>query len=368
MKIETLRKILDKAYQNQKAVCLIGDFGIGKSQIVYEWAEKKAKEENRELVLWHTLSEEQKINILKNPEKYFILVDIKLQSVGDPSKISGIPIIINGDGTHKIVWEPPLFLKVLTSSQAKGVLFLDEINMALPSLQSLAFEITLQRKVGEWKISDNVLIVSAGNPLDVNISANPIPKPLINRLLFIKLEGFEVEDWIRWATKKGIDTRIIAFAQAFRELKKDGEEEFEQSTRPRSYELLSDMIKDTDDLEFIRVCALGYLHETTANKFIKFIQLMHKLDYKKYIENPEEFTKLTNEEKYALITLVAKHTKEIKQEELIKFIEFIANDTVELSAVLLNLIYVEMGEKTARKIVEKLSTKIANRLLEIIVW
>jgi len=195
MKTKTLYKILDKAYEKRKAVCLIGDYGIGKSQMVYDWGDYRAGKEERELLIWHTLNEEEKYKVLNDVEKYFIVVDIKLQSVGDPSKISGIPIIVNGNDEHKVVWQPPLFLKVLTKPNAKGILFLDEINMAMPSLQSLAFEITLQRKVGEWKVSDGVLIVCAGNPLDVNISANPIPKPLINRLCFIKAEVPDSPMW-----------------------------------------------------------------------------------------------------------------------------------------------------------------------------
>ncbi|MCD6445923.1 hypothetical protein J7L49_03965, partial [Candidatus Bathyarchaeota archaeon] len=256
----------------------------------------------------------------------------------------------------------PLFLKILTKPNAKGILFLDEINMAMPSLQSLAFEITLQRKVGEWKIGDGVLIVCAGNPLDVNISANPIPKPLINRLCFIKVEVPDVDEWIKWAINKGIDERIIAFVKLFEELKKDSEEDLEQTTRPRSYELLSDMIKGEEDIEYIRECALGYLHKITANKFIKFIQLMSKLDYKRYIENPELFRELNNEEKYALVTLVVRHVKEIDTKKLIKFVKVVADDVLELSAILLSLVKIQYGKKLLATILKDMDLELVNRI------
>ena len=117
----------------------------------------KANELKRELVIWHKLTWEQKKEVSTHPEKYFVNVDIKLQSVGDPSKLSGIPII-QTNGESRILWQPPEFVKVFTKENAAGLLFLDECNMALPSLQSIAFEIALQRKLGEWSLGDDILI------------------------------------------------------------------------------------------------------------------------------------------------------------------------------------------------------------------
>jgi len=366
--IETTLKVLEKAHKKQKSVCLIGDYGIGKSAIIYQYAQEKAQKLGKELVFWHELSEQQKFEIIKNVEKYFIVVDIKLQSVGDISKLTGIPIIVNGNGEHKVVWQPPLFVKALCQEKAYGILFLDEINMALTSFQSTAFEITLQRKIGEWKLSDGVLIVCAGNPLNVNISANPIPKPLINRLLFINFELPTTEEWLKWAITKKLDERVIAFVKLFEELHKDSEEELEQSTRPRSYELLSDMIKGEEDLEFIKTCAYGYLHKITASKFVKFIQLLSKLDYRKYLDNPELFRELNNEHKYALITLLVRHYKSIDKNKLVKLIKVISDDVLELSAILISLIKAQYGKKEIEKhIINKLDYDLTKRIIYLIV-
>ncbi len=368
MKVETLKKILHKCFEKKKSIILIGDYGIGKSRIVYEFAKEKAKELNKELVIWHELNEHEKMRLINsNLDNYFILVDIKLQSIGDPSKIMGIPIIINGEHEQKIVWEPPLFIKVLCKENAYGILFLDEINMALPSLQSLAFEIFLQRKIGEWKLSDNILIVGAGNTLETNIAANPIPKPLLNRVLLINNLDIDVDEWIEWAFRNNIDNRIIAFVSLFKELKKDSDEELEQSTRPRSYELLSDLIKDVDDIEFIENVSYALLHKSTASKFISFIKNLEKFkNYKKYLENYNEFEKLTLEEKYALITIISKNLKEIENEKIIKFISNLTQDITELGALLLNFIKRE-DTKKFDEIFEKLDENIINRLFDLII-
>ena len=368
MKVETLKKILHKCFEKKKSIILIGDYGIGKSRIVYEFAKEKAKELNKELVIWHELNEHEKMRLINsNLDNYFILVDIKLQSIGDPSKIMGIPIIINGEHEQKIVWEPPLFIKVLCKENAYGILFLDEINMALPSLQSLCFEIFLQRKIGEWKLSDNVLVCGAGNSLDVNVAANPIPKPLLNRVLLIKDIEIDVDEWINWAFKNDIDNRIIAFVKCFRELKKDSDEELEQSTRPRSYEILSDMIKNEEDIELIEAFAYALLEKSTASKFVAFVKNLQKfVNYKKYIENYDEFEKLSLEEKYALITVIAKNIKEIEDEKIVEFITDLVNDITELGALLLNFIKRE-DTKKFDEIFEKLDESVINRLFDLII-
>jgi len=369
MKKETLFKVLDGAKEKQKAVLLIGDYGIGKSQLIYSYAEQKAMELNKKLVIWHQLSEDEKKRLVESEslKDYFIVVDLKLQTIGDISKITGIPIILNNSNEHKVFWELPSFLKVLTKPEADGVLFLDEINMALPSLQSTCFELLLQKKVGEWKLNENILIVGAGNTLESNISANPIPKPLINRCILVHFYGFDTEDWIEWALKKGIDERVISYVKLFRELIRDTEDELQQSTRPRSFEILSDMIKDSDDLDYIEMVANGILHKADAVQFTNFVKLMNKLDYKKYIDEPSLFDKEEAQTKYALITIISKNIDNIDKDKLVRFITHISTKDAEFSLLLLSLLKSKKSQ-VLDKVLEKLPKEIIERFINILTW
>jgi MoxR-like ATPase len=368
-KKETLFKLFDKAKEREKSIILIGNYGIGKSQIIYEYAEQKAKQLNKELVIWHTLTEEQKKELIENKEKLkksFIIVDIKLQSIGDISKITGIPLIVNGNSEHKIIWELPLFLKVLSQEESDGILFLDEINMASPSLQSTVFEIILQKKIGEWKLNNNILVIGAGNTLDVNISANPIPKPLINRCVFIKFNGFDLEDWLRWAISKQLDERVISFVKMFKELYKDSEEELETSTRPRSYKLLSDLIKNENDIDYIELIAFGTLHKSTATEFVNFIKLFDKLDFKKYINEPILFDNEETQVKYAIITLLARNVNQIDIKSLVNFITHISRNEPEFTMLFLMLI--KNKPKVIDKILLSLPKDIIDRFASILTF
>jgi MoxR-like ATPase len=369
MKKEVLDKIFEKAFEKRKALIIIGNYGIGKSQLVYAFAEKKANELNKKLVIWHQLSEEEKKKFIEDKklrEESFILVDVKLQSVGDISKISGIPIIVNGNNEHKIFWELPSFLKVLSYPESSGILFLDEINMASPSLQSTSFELLLQRKIGEWKLSDNVLIIGAGNTLETNISANPIPKPLINRVIFLRFDGFERDAWIEWAVEKGIDSRIIAFVKAFGELIVDGDE-LEQSSRPRSYELLSDMIKDEEDLDYIEEVSKGLLHKSSAEKFVNFLKHMKRLDYEKYLKEPETFRSEKGDIKYAIITILSKNVDKIKAKDLANFIKAIADSDAEFCLLFFTLLRAEGKRAKFKEIVKELPEQLTDRFFNILI-
>jgi len=258
-------------------------------------------------------------------------------------------------------------LKVLTKPEADGVLFLDEINMALPSLQSTCFELLLQKKVGEWVLSKNILIVGAGNTLESNISANPIPKPLINRCILIHFDGFDTEDWINWALRKGIDERVISYVKLFRELIRDTEDELQQSTRPRSFEILSDMIKDSDDLDYIEMVANGILHKADATQFVNFIRLMNKLDYRKYVDEPSLFDREEAQTKYALITIISKNVDNIDKDKLVRFITHISTKNAEFSLLLLSLLK-SKGIKTLDKILEKMPKELINKFIDILTW
>ena len=365
MKTEILIKTFDRAYENKQSIALIGKFGIGKSYTVYEFAKKKAKDLGKELVIWHELSDEEKKKIFQDPEQYFILVDIKLQTVSEPSYLVGIPLILQ-NGKQKIIWELPDFVKVLANEKAYGILFLDEINMSNVSLQSLAFEITLQHKVGSHKLSNNVMVVLAGNDLDSNISANPIPKPLINRVLFVDYEQPTIEEWTKWALEHGIDKRIIAFVNVFNELYKIDENEMTQSTTPRSYELLSNMIKDEEDLDYILFVSETLLHKTTANKFVAFLKRMYLLNYKEFVKNVEEIDKLELQDKYALISIIAQHLDEFKDSELLNVINHLAYTETEISAMFMNFIK-SIDMKRFKTILSLLDDETTDRLASMIV-
>ena len=88
-------------------------------------------------------------------------IDLRLSQLA-PTDLRGLPVAIHPKnnverGISK--WYPPEFLP----KTGKGILFLDEINMAPPAMQGVAQQLILDRKVGNYKVPEDWLIWAAGN-------------------------------------------------------------------------------------------------------------------------------------------------------------------------------------------------------------
>lgn len=301
-KQKILFRIFDKAFKEKIAIGLFGKYGIGKSSLVYEYALRKSKELDRELKIWHELNRDEKDEIMKNPEKYFVLVDIKGSMISLDNLIIPIP---KGD---KLIWETPEWMKLFSNEMSSGILFIDELNMTVPTLQSILYELIFQRKLGEYVIKGNVLVITAGNDLESSEVAKEIPKPLINRMLFINADELliDLDSWLEYAKSKEFDERIIGWVLFNDKHITYSKDSMEQSTTPRSLELLNKMIKGENDIDYIKLVAKSLLEKNDATQFISFIVLYEKLkDIDKYINNVELIDTLSNEERIIIIMKIS---------------------------------------------------------------
>jgi MoxR-like ATPase len=72
----------------------------------------------------------------------------------DSVDLRGIPSIKDS----RTVWMPPIFLP----TEGVGILFLDELNSAPPSVQAAIYQLMLDRKIGEYSMPEGWRIVCAG--------------------------------------------------------------------------------------------------------------------------------------------------------------------------------------------------------------
>ena len=164
------KKSIRRAFKKKRPLFLWGPPGIGKSDIVSQITE----EYNNSL-----------------------LIDIRL-SLWDPTDIKGIPYFDPTIG--KMVWGAPEELpdEELASQYDTIVLFLDEMNSAAPSVQAAAYQLILNRRVGKYKLPDNVIIMAAGNrEADKGVTYR-MPAPLANRFVHLELVP-SFDDWFQWA-------------------------------------------------------------------------------------------------------------------------------------------------------------------------
>ncbi len=174
-----LRNYLNSLISHQVtcSVMIWGAPGIGKSSVVKQVAEEQQLE----------------------------FVDVRLSQLA-PTDLRGLPVPKDGITS----WAPPEFLP----REGQGILFLDEINMAPPSMQGVAQQLILDRKVGNYRVPDGWYIWSAGNRKEDRAGVFDMPAPLANRFIHLEAE-VNVESFRQYAFSSGMSDLMIGFL-AFR--------------------------------------------------------------------------------------------------------------------------------------------------------
>lgn len=133
------------------------------------------------------------------------VVDIRLAQM-EPTDLRGIPFRSGDD----VVWAVPALLPNAARHGARGILFLDEITSAAPTVTAAAYQLILDRRLGEYNVPAGWSIVAAGNRHGDRGVTYQMPAPLANRFTHYELEP-DLDDWVRWAHRERIDARLIGF-------------------------------------------------------------------------------------------------------------------------------------------------------------
>jgi MoxR-like ATPase len=149
-------------------------------------------------------------------------------------------------GTMK--WAPPSLLpKLEDAGRDLVVLFLDEMNGAAPAVQAAAYQLVLNRRVGEYMLPDNVAVVAAGNrDTDKGVTYR-MPKPLSNRFVHFEVR-VDFGDWVEWATNNGVSADVVGYLT----VKKNDLNRFDPKSpdhafpTPRSWVFVSDILQDSE--------------------------------------------------------------------------------------------------------------------------
>ncbi|MBP9148115.1 MAG: AAA family ATPase [Rhodoferax sp.] len=133
------------------------------------------------------------------------VIDIRLSQM-EPSDLRGIPFRVG----ELVQWAVPAMLPDLQRHGARGVLFLDEITSAPPAVSAAAYQLILDRRLGDYQIPAGWVIFAAGNRQGDRGVTYAMPAPLANRFSHFEI-SVNLDDWAAWAYSSGIDERLIAF-------------------------------------------------------------------------------------------------------------------------------------------------------------
>ena len=133
------------------------------------------------------------------------VIDIRLSQM-EPSDLRGIPFRVE----DRVEWAIPAILPDIKRHAPAGVLFLDEITSAPPAVSAAAYQLILDRRLGEYQVPDHWAIFAAGNRQGDRGVTYSMPAPLANRFSHFEVDT-HLDDWVAWAYANGIDERVIAF-------------------------------------------------------------------------------------------------------------------------------------------------------------
>ena len=206
------------------------------------------------------------------------LIDIRLSQM-EPSDLRGIPFRVD----EFVEWAVPSMLPNLKKHGNRGILFLDEITSAPPSVSAAAYQLILDRKLGEYEVPEGWAIIAAGNRQGDRGVTYSMPAPLANRFSHYEVE-IHLDDWVAWAYANGIDERIIAFLRFRQDLlfEFDAAQNPVAFPSPRSWEFAHRALQKFDESNNLLLGALqacvGKAAGIEVKAFVDSLDQMPDLD------------------------------------------------------------------------------------------
>jgi len=206
------------------------------------------------------------------------MIDLRLGQM-EMTDLKGIPFF--NKETNKMEWAPSEDLpdEELAKDWPNIVLFLDEMNTASPSVLASAYQLILDRRIGKYKLPDNVVVVAAGNKESDKGVTFRMPTPLSNRFVHFEMK-VHFDSWFDWAVDNNIHEDIVGYLNFAKQDLYDFDPK--SSTRafatPRSWTFVSDLISQEGlDKNTITNLVAGTVGQGMALKFIAHRKLAGKL-------------------------------------------------------------------------------------------
>ena len=238
--VQAKRSLL-KAFKHKRPLFLWGPPGIGKSELVAD--------------------------IAKELGGY--MIDLRLGQM-EPTDIRGIPFYNKEVG--KMDWAEPIDLpdEELASQYPIVILFLDEMNSSAPSVQAAAYQLILNRRIGKYKLPENVVMVAAGNRESDKGVTYRMPTPLANRFVHLEMRK-DFDSWFEWSVDKKIHKDVVGYLSFAKQdlFDFDPKSASRAFATPRSWTFVSQFLNDEDasDAELTDLIA-GTVGEGLAIKFM----------------------------------------------------------------------------------------------------
>lgn len=297
MDIQSAKEIIKAAALADDTVIMEGAHGIGKSNIVKQFANEN-EYHLEELFLSH-------------------------QEVGD---LIGIPHTLNSDGMTITTWSMPIWLQRMHKAAAQGkhsVLFLDELNRAPIDVRQSALQLVLERQIHEHFLpvvnGTRTLVVAAINPAS-DYQVDELDPALLDRFLHVFVEA-DAPAFLKWGRKNSVNNIVLDFIGEFPDRLHWTPTDGGIGATPRSWAKLGDFMDNVKEIpeEILFQVMKGKVGSELASQFYSFyknyVDVIKAEDIEAIVEDNKDSTE-TIEELAELINERMAKTEAIRKTEM----------------------------------------------------
>lgn len=242
-----------------------------------------------------------------------LVLDLRLNSL-ESIDMRGLPVIRKDENKNPVAveWVRPEFLPgdagIVANGRryTKGILFLDEINTAQPSVQNPALQLVLDRRIGPHQLGKGWYICGAANRAEDRAHTVPMSAALLDRFAIYDYSPSHTH-WTTWAINSGVHENVIGYISfSPSSLLAPRKDEYSPSANPRSWCYVSRMLQaGKPDPADIRACV-----GSQASEFVAYLKVCASLpNIARLIEGKEEWKENRKEISvaYAVANAIASH-------------------------------------------------------------
>jgi len=159
-----------------------------------------------------------------------------------------------------------------------AILFLDEVNAAPQSVQAAAYQLILNRKIGEYILPKGVSIVAAGNRETDKAVTFRMPSALANRFVHLEMK-VRFDDWFDWSIDHRVKSDVVGFLKAHphRLFEFDPKNASKAFPTPRSWVFVSELMSDDMPDNLNQFLVAGTVGDGLALEFMQHRRLKDSL-------------------------------------------------------------------------------------------
>ncbi|MBX7193931.1 MAG: MoxR family ATPase [Sandaracinaceae bacterium] len=211
-------EVLDVAYRARRAVLLEGPTGIGKSQIVAQFAARRGIEAR--------------------------VLDLSLL---EPPDLVGLPVLEGGRTRYACPAELP--------TEGRGVLLLEELNRAEIPVMQPALQLLSARRLHGYELPPGWMCLAAINPEEDDYQVHTLDPALRARFLVLRVHA-DRDSWLAWAVGALVHPAVVSIVR-------DHDDAFDGAP-PRSWAYASDVLHalegdELHDESLLRILTRGFL-------------------------------------------------------------------------------------------------------------